>query len=107
MDEASAEEAAAAAQSLGVNHVVVRDPSGGCVVATERGTHVLSGELRGLHTAMDGVFDGLLLAGMARGLTTEGAVQRTLELLNTESNPLELPHVGLDMIPTDWHALTP
>ena len=46
LDEASAEEAAATARKLGVGHVIVRDPSGGCVVATERGTHVLSGDLR-------------------------------------------------------------
>ena len=104
LDEASAEEAACAAQSLGVSKVVVRDPSGGCVVATERGTHVLSGDLQGLHSAMDGAFDGILMAAMARGFSIEGAAQRALTLIGETLLYQHANDVGLSGLPDTWSS---
>ena len=102
LDEASAEDAAAAGLNLGVHQVIVRDPSGGCVVATPHGTHILAGHGRGLHAAMDGTFDGILLAGLARGLTIEDAARTTLEILGTHFTSVGQGYVGLQGIPSDW-----
>jgi sugar/nucleoside kinase (ribokinase family) len=98
LGEPSAEEAALAAQRRGVSEVVVRDPLGGCVVADQVGTHTIVGNLAGLHPAMDGVFDGILMAGMTRGLSIEAASRHAISIMG----PGESLGLGLNGIPKAW-----
>jgi 2-dehydro-3-deoxygluconokinase len=98
LGEPSAEEAALAAQRRGVSEVVVRDPLGGCVVADQSGTHTILGDLAGLHPAMDGAFDGILMAGMARGLSIAAAASHTMSIMG----PGESVGLGLNGIPKAW-----
>ena len=51
---------------------------------------------------MDGMFDGLFIAGLAHGLTTEEAAQRALEQLGDSTLSSGESSIGLDSIPVDW-----
>lgn len=104
LGEPSPAAAAQAAHKRGIGHVVIRDANGGCLCSDEGGVFESPGTLNTLHPAMDGAFDGVLLAGLARGLSLRAAMRVASSLLQESAAKAQagLYALGIDALPRAW-----